>query len=44
VGFLRGYIHGTTKRGDHGIHVGLDAWDLTPVSIDIIAQILNEPN
>jgi calcineurin-like phosphoesterase family protein len=41
--FLHGYTHSTTQRGDHGIHVGLDACNLTPVCINVIAQILNEP-
>ena len=27
--FLHGYTHSTTQRGDQGIHVGLDAWNLT---------------
>jgi hypothetical protein len=38
------YTRRTTQGGDHGIHVGLDAWNPTPVSINNIAQILNEPN
>ena len=43
-GFLHGDTHSTTQRGDQANHVGIDAWNLTPVCIDIIAQILNEPN
>jgi hypothetical protein len=43
-GFSADTSTATTQRGDHGIHVGLDACNLTPVAIDIIAQILNEPN
>lgn len=41
---LHGHSHRITHRGDHGIHVDLNARNLTPVSIDIIAQILDEPN
>ena len=41
---LHAHSHSTTHRGDHGIHVDLNACNLTPVSIDIIAQILSEPN
>ena len=41
---LHGHSHSITHRGDHGIHVDLNACNLTPVSIDTIAQILDEPN
>ena len=39
---LHGHTHSAGRRsGPRGIHVGLDAWGLTPVSIDQIAQILD---
>jgi hypothetical protein len=37
-------MRASPHRADNGIHVGLDAWNLTPVFIDIIARMLNEPN
>ena len=34
---LHGHIHQETRMtSDHSIHVGLDAWDLAPVSVDEI--------
>ncbi|MCZ0732370.1 metallophosphoesterase [Mycolicibacterium iranicum] len=39
---LHGHTHSASRRsGPRGIHVGLDAWGLAPVSIDQIAQILD---
>jgi calcineurin-like phosphoesterase family protein len=40
---LHGHTHSSTRLGDHTIHVGLDAWDLTAVSINVIAQMLGTP-
>jgi calcineurin-like phosphoesterase family protein len=41
---LHGHSHSITHRRDHGIHVDLNACNLTPFSIDTNAQILDEPN
>lgn len=38
---LHGHIHSTQRRGPgRTVHVGLDAWDLAPVSLNTIAQII----
>jgi calcineurin-like phosphoesterase family protein len=37
---LHGHIHSAQKRRRRQIHVGLDAWDLSPVSIDTIAELI----
>lgn len=40
---LHGHTHGTERFHDaREIHVGVDAWNLTPVSIDTIAKIIRE--
>lgn len=38
---LHGHIHARTRVHERNIHVGLDAWGLAPVSIDVLAQMLN---
>jgi calcineurin-like phosphoesterase family protein len=41
---LHGHLHTTRKTsGTRSLHVGLDAWELTPVSINAIAGIINRP-
>ncbi|SEH53665.1 Calcineurin-like phosphoesterase superfamily protein [Mycolicibacterium rutilum] len=37
---LHGHSHDSIRRRGKSIHVGLDAWNLAPVSIDTIAQIM----
>ncbi len=37
---LHGHIHSKTRQHGRNIHVGLDAWDLAPVSIDVVAQMM----
>lgn len=38
---LHGHTHLPERRtSDHEIHVGLDAWDLKPVSLDTIASMM----
>lgn len=39
---LHGHIHSQKKVSDRSIHVGLDAWNLAPVSINTIARIISD--
>jgi calcineurin-like phosphoesterase family protein len=45
---IHGHTHSSgspvslSKRGSLQIHVGQDAWDFTPVSIDLVARLLKE--
>jgi len=47
---IHGHTHGTEKvtyyghpwAGSREIHVGLDAWDLTPVHVDTVAALIKE--
>lgn len=39
---LHGHTHGTERREGREIHVGLDAWDLTPVHISTIEKLMKE--
>lgn len=41
---LHGHTHGKEQREGREIHVGVDAWDLTPVNLDQIAQLMKETN
>lgn len=42
---LHGHTHSVERRtSDHEIHVGVDAWDLTPVPMETIIEMINEPN
>lgn len=39
---LHGHIHSPRRRtGATSVHVGLDAWDLTPVSLNVIAAMIS---
>lgn len=38
---LHGHTHNPIRVGEQSIHVGLDAWNLTPVSINAIVQMLS---
>ncbi len=38
---LHGHTHSSLRQGEQSVHVGLDAWDLTPVSINVIAHMLD---
>jgi len=37
---LHGHTHSLNKQKGRMIHVGVDAWDCTPVSLDIISKII----
>lgn len=37
---LHGHTHGTERMHGHQIHVGLDAWDLTPVNEGTIGKMI----
>lgn len=37
---VHGHLHSPRQLGDHSVHVGLDAWDLAPVSINQIAVLI----
>lgn len=39
---LHGHLHSSTRTRGRSIHVGLDAWDLAPVSINAVAQIITQ--
>ena len=39
---LHGHTHDTIRQRGKSIHVGLDAWKLTPVAIDTIARIVQK--
>lgn len=39
---LHGHTHGTERQHGHQIHVGLDAWDLTPVNEGTINKMIAE--
>ncbi|WP_226863354.1 metallophosphoesterase [Mycolicibacterium baixiangningiae] len=39
---LHGHTHSSTRREQQSIHVGLDAWGLTPVSVEEITGLLHE--
>lgn len=41
---LHGHTHTTSRRSGHSIHVGLDAWNLTPLSVNTIARMLTTPS
>lgn len=37
---LHGHTHGPERLHGHEVHVGLDAWDFTPVPEHVIAQLI----
>ena len=37
---IHGHLHSIRQLGDHSIHVGVDAWDLRPVSINRIVHLI----
>jgi calcineurin-like phosphoesterase family protein len=37
---LHGHTHGPERRHGHEIHVGVDAWDLAPVSLEQIESLM----
>jgi calcineurin-like phosphoesterase family protein len=37
---LHGHLHSRTQVLDKSIHIGVDAWDLAPVSINAVARII----
>jgi calcineurin-like phosphoesterase family protein len=37
---LHGHTHGPEKREGREIHVGVDAWDLTPVSLHVVEGLM----
>lgn len=39
---LHGHTHGTERREGREIHVGMDAWDMTPVHISTIEKLMKE--
>lgn len=39
---LHGHTHSTKKVRGRQIHVGVDSWNMTPVSVDKIASIINQ--
>lgn len=39
---LHGHTHGDERRVGKEIHVGVDAWGLTPVSLDQIEELMKE--
>jgi calcineurin-like phosphoesterase family protein len=40
VWLLHGHTHGKERRHGHQIHVGADAWDLAPVPLEEIEQLI----
>lgn len=39
---IHGHTHGKERREGREIHVGVDAWDLTPVDINTIIELMKE--
>lgn len=39
---LHGHTHSRERGTPHEVHVGLDAWDLHPVSLEVISSVLQE--
>lgn len=38
---IHGHVHGAWRQKGRQINVGIDAWDLTPVNLDTIMEIVN---
>ena len=41
---LHGHTHSARKVGNYAIHVGLDAWNLDPVSINSVVELIRAQN
>lgn len=39
---LHGHIHNSQQLAGRAIHVGVDAWNLSPVSLNVIAKFIHE--
>lgn len=39
---LHGHTHSSNKQRDRQIHVGVDAWDYTPVSLEQVRELTHE--
>lgn len=37
---IHGHTHSTERVSDHAVHVGVDAWPDGPVSIDVVAEMV----